>query len=145
VIFKGCGFFSFHEEQIETVLRQEGSALHHFQLPPEKTVTRFGARKEYVRENSQGSARAPSVLPVGYVLMPEHVHLLVSAPAMGTLSKVMQVLMSLNEEEEKRRRAHPLKTTKGAAPPLPLYGPPTRPAAGRQGWGLSNQKAETRN
>ena len=59
---KGAGVFSFHEEQTETVLRQEGSALHYLQLLPEKTVTRFGARKEYVRENSWGSAGAPSVL-----------------------------------------------------------------------------------
>lgn len=31
-------------------------------------------------------------LLIGYVLMPEHVHLLISAPARGTPSKVMQVL-----------------------------------------------------
>ena len=53
--------FSPHEEQAKTVLRQEGSALRHLQLLPEKALPRISARQECVRENSHGSAKAPSV------------------------------------------------------------------------------------
>ena len=61
VNFKGCGGFLLHEEQAETVLRQEGSALPHLQLLPEKTFPRISARQECVRENSWGSAKTVSV------------------------------------------------------------------------------------
>ena len=45
-------------------------------------------------------------LPVGYVLMPEHVHLLISEPAKGTPSKAVQVLnqrVSRTIRRKKRR------------------------------------------
>ena len=54
------GFF-FHEEQAETVLREEGAALYHLQLLSEKTVTRLSACQECIRKDSRGSAKAPSV------------------------------------------------------------------------------------
>ena len=46
---------------------------------------------------------------VGYVLMPEHIHLLISEPQKGTPSTVMQVLKQRVSRElrRKKRRTHP--------------------------------------
>jgi len=62
------------------------------------------ARNMFVRILGEVRERHPFLL-VGYVLMPEHVHLLVSEPAKGTLSKVMQVLKQrVSRALRKRRR-----------------------------------------
>jgi len=62
------------------------------------------ARNMFVRILGEVRERYPFLL-VGYVLMPEHVHLLVSEPAKGTLSKVMQVLKQrVSRALRKRRR-----------------------------------------
>jgi putative transposase len=53
-------------------------------------------------------------LLVGYVLMPEHVHLLVSEPKRGTPSKVMQVL------KQRVSRAMRGRTRRGSAGQLSL-------------------------
>lgn len=49
------------------------------------------ARNVFVKILAEVRKRHPFSL-VGYVLMPEHVHLLVSEPARGTPSKIVQVL-----------------------------------------------------
>ena len=52
---------------------------------------------------------------VGYVVMPEHVHLLIGEPARGTPSTVMQVLKQRVSRKLRRRRR---KKTTGAQLPL---------------------------
>jgi REP element-mobilizing transposase RayT len=56
---------------------------------------------------------------IGYVVMPEHAHLLISEPKNGNPSKVLQVLkQNVSRElqdERKRSKPAPLKS-KGAAP-----------------------------
>ena len=49
---------------------------------------------------------------VGYVVMPEHIHLLLSEPEVGTLSKVMQVLKQRTSRAllPKRRLSNPQQT-----------------------------------
>jgi putative transposase len=49
------------------------------------------ARSRDLLLSEQGRDRYHSVV-VGYVVMPEHIHLLLSEPGVGTLSTVMQVL-----------------------------------------------------
>jgi putative transposase len=50
-----------------------------------------GTGERFVKVLAQVRQRYGFLL-IGYVLMPEHVHLLISEPARGTPSKVMQVL-----------------------------------------------------
>jgi putative transposase len=45
---------------------------------------------------------------VGYVVMPEHIHLLISEPAQGTPSTVIQVLKQRVSRRLRRRRRAPL-------------------------------------
>ncbi len=62
------------------------------------------ARNVFVKILGEVRKRHPFLL-VGYVLMQEHVHLLVSEPAKGTLSKVMQVLKQrISRTLRKRKR-----------------------------------------
>jgi putative transposase len=62
------------------------------------------ARNRFVKILGEVRKRHPFLL-VGYVLMPEHVHLLLSEPAKGTLSKVMQVLKQrVSRALRKRKR-----------------------------------------
>jgi putative transposase len=64
---------------------------------------------------------------VGYVIMPEHVHLLISEPQKGTPSTVMQVLKQRVSREVRRRRrkaapAGQLRLGFGESPaPLPQF------------------------
>ncbi len=58
---------------------------------------------------------------VGYVVMPDHIHLLMSEPAVGTPSVVMQVL---KQRVSRRLRKSPtLRVAKGG-PPTAEGGPP---------------------
>ena len=60
---------------------------------------------------------------VGYVVMPDHIHLLMSEPEVGTPSVVMQVLKQ-RVSRRLRRKPPTLQTTKGG-PPTAKGGPPT--------------------
>lgn len=63
------------------------------------------ARNLFVKVLGQVRERYPFFL-VGYVVMPEHVHLLISEPVQGTPSKVIQVLKQRVSRamRQKRRR-----------------------------------------
>jgi putative transposase len=62
---------------------------------------------------------------VGYVVMPDHIHLLMSEPEVGTPSVVMQVLKQRVSRRLRKRPVGPtLQTTKGG-PPAAKGGPPT--------------------
>ena len=52
---------------------------------------------------------------VGYVVMPDHIHLLMSEPEVGTPSTVMQVLKQ-RVSRRLRRKGPTLRTAKGGAP-----------------------------
>jgi putative transposase len=80
------------EESTGAALRATRSAFHHVQLLPETSPARHSeeARRflkilDEVRERYQFSL-------VGYVVMPEHIHLLISEPRLGNPSTVMQAL-----------------------------------------------------
>jgi putative transposase len=65
-------------------------------------------------------------LLVGYVVMPEHIHLLISEPAKGTPSTVMQVLKQRVSRRLRRKRpcANPAQLSlrfHGAGNPLPQF------------------------
>src|SRR5271157_4795207 len=68
-------------------------------LPLLKTVR---ARQLFVRE--LGRVRAEyGFLLVGYVVMPEHVHLLISEPKKGTPSTVLQMLKQRVSQKMRRK------------------------------------------
>ena len=81
-----------YAERIEALLRPRPSALSHLQLlsPP----ATFGNRTcpAVVRSRAYAGPREYGFLLVGYVVMPEHVHLLISEPDKGTPSTVLQML-----------------------------------------------------
>ena len=62
-----------------------------------------GARERFVRILDQARARF-GFRPFGYVVMPEHVHLLISEPAKGTPSTVLQVLKQRVSRALRRKR-----------------------------------------
>lgn len=64
---------------------------------------------------------------LGYVVMPEHVHLLVSEPAIGAPSTVMQVF---KQRVSRRMRGNSRRN----APQLPLWKAPTHPGRLRGFW-----------
>ncbi len=61
------------------------------------------SRNCFVRVLAEVHARYGFKL-VGYVVMPEHFHLLISEPATGTPSTVMQVLKQITSRRMRRRR-----------------------------------------
>jgi len=62
-----------------------------------------GARNLFVKTLGEVRARYGFLL-VGYVVMPEHVHLLIGEPERGTPSTVLQVLKQRVSREMRRRR-----------------------------------------
>ena len=65
------------------------------------------ARNAFVQILSEVRDRYAFML-VGYVVMPEHVHLLISEPARGTPSTVVQVLKQRVSRRLRRKRRAPL-------------------------------------
>ena len=61
------------------------------------------ARNVFVKILNEVRQRYPFLL-VGYVLMPEHVHLLVSEPARGTPSKIIQILKQRVSRAMRRKK-----------------------------------------
>ena len=85
-------------------------------------LAKASARSVFVNELARVRSEYGFLL-VGYVVMPEHVHLLIGEPARGTLSTVLQMLKQrvshkvreLSEivEGEEYPRTHPQKTRMG--------------------------------
>lgn len=76
-------------------------------LPLLRTVA---ARNLFVRILGEARARYEFAI-VGYVVMPEHVHLLISEPSIGTPSTVLQVLKQrISREVRQHHRAENAKT-----------------------------------
>ena len=68
-------------------------------------------RRDLVLEIFEQVRRRYNCLVVGYVVMPEHIHLLIGEPERGNISTVMQVLTSKPDS----CIPHPSKTAKGGA------------------------------
>ena len=72
---------------------EQRTALHHFQLLPETAPAADSIRAKMVFVRILGEVRDRYEFQlVGYVLMPNHVHLLIGEPVSVTPSLVMQVL-----------------------------------------------------
>ena len=77
-------------QSTQAALRARRSSFCHLQLLPEKTLAWDGSSARPVCENPV--RRRHEFRLVGYVVMPEHVHLLLSEPAKKNPSKILQVL-----------------------------------------------------
>jgi putative transposase len=79
----------------------------------------------------------------GYVVMPEHVHLVVAEPERGPLASAIQLL---KQNVSRLARSHPSKTGQGGAPTHPSKigqgGAPTHPLKISQG-GAPTQPSKT--
>jgi putative transposase len=84
------------------------------------------ARNLFVKILGEVRSRYQFLL-IGYVVMPEHVHLLISEPKTGTPSKVMQVL------KQRVSRAMRRKRRKTSHAQFPLEFPEAKPL-GKQFW-----------
>ena len=81
-----------YAEGIEALLRARGSAFSHLQLLPRLPLLgTVRARSVFVDALAKIRERYQFRL-VGYVVMPEHVHLLISEPSEVTPSVVLNVL-----------------------------------------------------
>ena len=92
--------WEFHAQWTASHLRRTSSALYHqFVLSTAPLLATPRARDRFLSLLEQTREKYRFVV-VGYVVMPEHIHLLVTEPEVGTPSTVMQVL--------KQRTAHAL-------------------------------------
>src|ERR1700737_2944462 len=83
VPFKGAVFDfalsqTFHAQPLAAPLRTRRSPLQHLQLPPTLPRSASRARHRFVKILDQ--VRTRRFLLIGYAVMPEHVHLLLSEP-----------------------------------------------------------------
>jgi REP element-mobilizing transposase RayT len=90
--------------RIEALLRQRSSAFHNVQLLSAAAAVEVGAGTGYLRERVGESTRGEGVHLLGYVVMPEHVHLLMSEPKQGTPSTVLQKLKFRVARKLRKRR-----------------------------------------
>ncbi len=74
------------------ILRRRILALHHLQLLPAAGNAAPEWRRDLLLETLEQVRHSYKFILSGYVVMPEHVHLLVSEPERGDPSVVMQVL-----------------------------------------------------
>jgi len=83
------------------------TALYHLFLLPAIAFSELGARTRPVLHILEQTRQRFRLVVVGYVVMPEHVHLLITEPEVGTPSTVMQVLKQRTAREllpRKKRR-----------------------------------------
>jgi putative transposase len=91
----------------QTNLRQGPSPLHHFQLLPTAATAENRADTRHFRERACEDSRRDGISSGRYVVMPEHVHLLISEPKEGTPSTVLQKLkLRVARKLRKRGRHH---------------------------------------
>src|SRR5579872_4437855 len=81
-----------HAEPAPSILRCGALALHHYELLPAVAVAGPGAEPRSVSAGAGAGAATVSLCGCGYVVMPEHVHLLISEPQHGDPSAVMKAL-----------------------------------------------------
>src|SRR5213592_4028195 len=78
--------------ELETILRRRQLAFHHVELLSQTAFSGEPTPTHGFRDLLEETRQRYSVVVVGYVVMPEHVHLLIGKPEKGTPSTVMQVL-----------------------------------------------------
>jgi len=86
------GVRCFHGQQANPVSANGGLPFHHFQLLPEASHLGSPATRNLFEQSLETIRRRYCFLVFGYVVMPEHVHLLVSEPKQAILSKAIQAL-----------------------------------------------------
>jgi REP element-mobilizing transposase RayT len=118
------GLTSLHAQGSEAILRQRRPALHHLQLLSEKALARLDERRDLFLRILEEVRREYRFVVLGYVVMPEHFHLLMSEPQMGTPSTAMQSVKQrfaqrVVPRHRQRRPAgtRPLQKTQGAGHP----------------------------
>jgi putative transposase len=102
---KGCEGFSSMKNKLKRYYGRKELHFITFSCYQRKPLLGSAhAKNVFVKILGEVRKRHPFLL-VAYVLMPEHVHLLVGEPAKGTLSKVMQVLKQrISRALRKRKR-----------------------------------------
>ena len=109
VVFKGCGGCFFMKNKLK---RHYGRKDLHFvtfscfQRRP--LLGSVKARNLFLKVLAEARERY-GFLVVGYVLMPEHVHLLITEPQIGTPSKVIQVLKQRVSRKMRNRRTQRIR------------------------------------
>src|SRR5437899_241156 len=78
--------------ELETILRRRQLAFHHVELLSQTAFLGNPRRCTVFLDLLEETRQRYSFVVVGYVVMPEHVHLLIGEPEKGTPSTVMQVL-----------------------------------------------------
>src|SRR5437867_5945146 len=95
--------------ELETILRRRQLAFHHVELLSQTAFSGEPTPTHGFRDLLEETRQRYSFVVVGYVVMPEHVHLLIGKPEKGTPSTVMQVLKQrfANSVLRARRRCSP--------------------------------------
>lgn len=104
--FKRCAIFLCMKHKMERHYGRKDLHFITFSCFQRRSLLESArARNLFVKVLGQVRERYPFFL-VGYVVMPEHVHLLISEPVQGTPSKVIQVLKQRVSRamRQKRRR-----------------------------------------
>ena len=114
-----------HDRRSEAVPGSAPLPLHHVQLFGTATVPRYSRTARSFSGDSR-IRRRYRMLVYGYVVMPEHVHLLVGEPEGGLLAKAIQLLkqnVSRIVHASEPVGAHPSNPGQGGAPAfwLPRY------------------------
>ena len=78
--------------ELEAILRRRQLAFHHVELLSQTAFSGEPTPTHGFRDLLEETRQRYSFVVVGYVVMPEHVHLLIGEPEKGTPSTVMQVL-----------------------------------------------------
>ena len=85
----------YHEscaQRLASHLRRSSPALYHLLLLRQIAISRSGRGRDRFLAILEQTRQRYRFVVVGYVVMPEHIHLLLTEPEMGTPSTVMQVL-----------------------------------------------------
>jgi len=112
-----------HAEPAQANLWVSRSPLHHMQLLPTTAVTRYQACTRRVSPHLRASpARKYKFEVVGYVVMPEHSHILIGEPEKGNPSSVLQTL----KQTVARRLLKPARRRRSNQPMLWKEGLPVQ-------------------
>jgi hypothetical protein len=107
--------FVQHEKPITTLVRSGPPAFHNVQLLPATPASAWTERaRDYFLETLASVRDRHDFVLLGFVVIPEHVHLLISEPNLGSPSDVMKTL------KERVSRALWCEERKGPTGQIPL-------------------------
>ena len=81
-----------HAQPTPSLLRRRIPALHHHELLPAPSTARQSRNRDLFLQVLERVRRRYHFVVVGYVVMPEHIHLLLGEPERGNPSLVMQAV-----------------------------------------------------